>query len=154
MRTCKRIKYACRTASRGKSLHWSYFYQSRLPSTPRMTQRDQPDRESVHGSRRTLLQVVKRHMAVHHCPVTKSCIPPPWGSELVYAPRLCRLLHHCGNLLREDARGRVLPIDFPIRLCALACLGDEDTKIGTHARVYDSNVGTYDCNFLEHRVIN
>jgi hypothetical protein len=65
--------FSWRTASQGTSSHWSYFYQSRLPSMPRKSRRDQPDRVSVRGSHRIPRQAVKLRMAAHHY-VTKSFI--------------------------------------------------------------------------------
>lgn len=67
---------------------------------------------------------------------------------------MCRLLHDRGDLLRQDLRGRVLAVDFPVCLRGLARFGYEHTEVGAHARVDDADVWTDDGNLLNHGVVN
>lgn len=68
-------------------------------------------------------------------------------------PGLGGLLHDVRELLREDARRWIFAIDLPVRLCALARLGDQHTEIGAHARVHDADVRTDDGDLVYHRVV-
>ena len=69
-------------------------------------------------------------------------------------PRVCRLLHDSGDLLREHLRGRVLAVDLPVRLRGLARLGYEHAEVGAHPRVDHADVWADDGDLLDHGVIN
>lgn len=51
----------------------------------------------------------------------------------IYAPRLGRLLHDSGDLLRQYASWWVLSVDLPIGLRALPCFRNENSEVGAHA---------------------
>lgn len=68
----------------------------------------------------------------------------------MHLPRLCRLLHYGRNLLGKDTGRRVLAIDLPVRLGSFACLGDEYSEVGAHARVDDADIWADDRNLVEH----
>lgn len=79
---------------------------------------------------------------------------PEKTAEPSDSPRLRRLLHHGRDLANEDACGRVLAVDLPVRLSTLAGLGDEDAEVGPHARVDEADVGADDRDLLEDRVVD
>ena len=84
--------------------------------------------------------------------MTAISLLPRKASE--YVPGLCRLLHDIRDLLREHLRWRVLAVDLPVRLCALPCLRDKHPEVGTHARIDDADVRTYDGHLVNHRVVD
>jgi hypothetical protein len=64
-------------------------------------------------------------------------------------PRLSGFLEYTGNFLDENLCRRILSVNLVVCLSDLSGFGDENTEVGSHTGIDESDVGTDGGDFLK-----